>query len=146
MKKTLKYISILILIVVSIQFYNYYKNNSNVKNIRYNNLSQKIKQISFSKEKNYVLYFDPDCGYCSELLKKIKLNEDSSIICVTPNKNISLINAFIKKNNISNNIVYIDSNDSFAKDFGLGFIIKIPTILLINNKREVKNITDEFVN
>lgn len=145
MKKIVKYFAIILLIIVCIQSYNYYKNNDNINNITYYDLKLKVKQHSFSNTKNYILYFDPDCGYCSEMLKKIPHNKSSSIILVTPNKNINSINEFIKKNNLDFGNVFIDLKDSFAKDFGLGFVVNIPTLLVINENKKVEDITYKFV-
>ncbi len=144
MIKILKYFAIIIVLFIAIQTYNYYKNKYNIKNVTYFDLNLKSKKHTFSKSKSYILYFDPDCGSCSEILKKSNLSK--SIIFITPNKNINSINNFIKKNNLSSSTVFIDLNNTFAKDFGQGFVLNIPTLLLINHKKEVEDITNSFIN
>lgn len=143
MKKAVPYFGILLLILAFIQTYNFYKNNDAVKSVAYFDLQLELKQHSFSKNNNYILYFDPDCGHCSEILKKIPYDKNSSILFITPNKNIQSIKSFIKKNDVNFNSVLIDLKNDFAKDFGLGFIVSIPTVLIINNDK-VENITHRF--
>lgn len=145
MKKTLKCFVIIFLMIISIQSYNYYKSGDNINNITYYDLNLKVRQYFFSNNKNYILYFDPDCGCCSEMLKKIPRNKSSSMIFVTPNKNINSIKDFIKKNNLNFGSVFIDLKNSFAKDFGLGFVVTIPTLLVINENKKVEDVTNKFI-
>jgi thioredoxin-related protein len=135
MKKTIKYFAIILLMITFYQTYNYYKNNDTINSVTYYDLKLNLKQHSFSKNKNYILYFDPDCSHCSEILKKIPNNKRSSIILITPNKNINSIKNFIKENNIDYGNVLIDIKKTFAKDLRLGFVLNIPTLLLIDNNK-----------
>jgi hypothetical protein len=146
MKKTFKYLFFFIFFLIIIQTFIYYKNSiTGVYNLKYYNIDNELKKVFFTKKNNYVLYFDPSCDFCSEYLKKINNNEECSLVLITPNKDVNLIKDFIKKNNLSKNNVFIDKNNSFSEDFGIGFIVSIPTLLLINEKNYAKNITDDFL-
>lgn len=95
------------------------------------------------------VYFSPECGFCEksiiELSKLNKTNKTVNFVFVTNDKNQIEIKNFVAKNKVEEltSFIYLDTENTFPMDFGLGMTYAIPTILVYNSSgkfvKEVEN-------
>lgn len=145
-KILITFLSIIIIYQTSIL----YLGGSKFPDFSYKNLKNKIiKGSSLPKMKTLIIFFSTDCNYCTDLINEVKMvakkRKDLNFLFVTEEKNKSLVNLYVKENEIDklSSYILLDSQNTFQKDFGLGFALSIPTILYYDNEGNfVKEIKD----
>ena len=147
------YILILFLLILVLIISMFYKSNPTISKTNYKSLN-KNSQISDKlnlQKKTLIVYFSTDCGNCSMILNEIlnsnKLKNELNILLIAAEKDKNKVKSFLKHNKLEklNTLVYLDTENNFIKDFGLGFriVVSYPQILYFNEKKEfIKKITE----
>jgi 6-phosphogluconate dehydrogenase (decarboxylating) len=126
--------------------YNY--EGRNVKNFEFSELNNNVVVLNdvFDKtEDKLILYILPDCESCmkeiEELSSRNKLNKSQIIVISVGLTNFNY-QEFHQNNFKHKEITFlIDKNNTFFRDFGLGFTEEFPTLIKYNlNTSEFKKI------
>jgi hypothetical protein len=153
MKKIFLLVATLLLILIIIQTVRYNYDGRNVSNFEFtkldNNLIQ-LNEVFDKKDDKLILYILPECNSCmkeiDELSTNIKFNKYQIIIISAGLKKFDY-QQFYKSNFKNNEITFlIDKNNTFYRDFGLGFTEEFPTLLKYSlNRNEIKQLNSSFV-
>lgn len=139
MRKAFIIFGAFLLLCLSVQTIRLYYSSNMIPNYSYLGLDGKYYTSQrLPKTPIIFVYFSPKCGYCektiAELFKLHKHNPEVNFVLITNEKSNLKIQNFVAKNKINGltSFVYIDIEDSFPTDFGLGMIYTTPTILVYN--------------
>lgn len=137
MRRVFLILGALVLLFLSVQAVRMYFSGNTIPNYNYLGLDGKFyTNQRLPKTPIIFVYFSPKCGYCektmAELFKLRKRNSEVDFVLITNEKDNLEIKKFVEENNINDltSLVYIDIDDSFPNDFGLGMVYTTPTILV----------------
>jgi hypothetical protein len=124
-----------------------------IQTIRFNSVQNKLNKIKFTNlcknevtldqifdDKKYklLIYILPDCEFCIEKIDAIlKLNNQSNtqLIIVSVGINNFDYEKYYNQNfKLRELQFYIDQNNTFYRDFGLGFTEDFPTVIKYNTE------------
>lgn len=153
--KNLKWVISFLLVTVIIGSIIY--NNSIVSTLPdfvfYDLNNRPFSQSELSNNKTLIVYISTDCGSCNEalqLVKKLAVNYPNLIFAVVSSSNelsISKEKFLSNQINSTNNVrLLYDKDKLFVKRFGLGFVVKYPTIFYYDGQnifKEINNLKKE---
>lgn len=129
-----------VLLFLSVQTIRMYYSGKTIPKYNYLGLDGKYHNNNeLPKSSLIFVYFSPECGFCEkaiiELSKLNKTNKTVSFVFVANNKNQIEIKNFVAKNKVEEltSFIYIDTENTFPMDFGLGMTYVIPTILVYSS-------------
>jgi hypothetical protein len=136
MRKIILSLIVIIVTFMIIQTIRYTSKGSNIENLEFTDLKNKkvkLKDIFDDNNNKLILYILPDCGSCmlkiNELSKNSSLNK-SQVIVISVGLEKFNYNEFYSANFIDNEIIFlIDKENTFYKNFGLGFTENFPTLI-----------------
>lgn len=143
MKKIILGLLIFILLFVLVQTFRFNLKNSKVEDISYFTIDNKevnLASVFDNKNQKLILYIIPDCESCTMKLNEIFVNKKYSkyqIVIVSVGLTKFDFFKFNEDNFKDKNITFlIDKNNTFYKDFGLGFTEEFPTLIEYNLDNE----------
>jgi hypothetical protein len=136
----------IVTIFIIIQTIRFNYQGRNVNDFKFTNINNKeltLKNVFNENDDKLILYILPECESCIVKLNElIRLNDYSKtqiIIISVGLKNFDFKNFY--KNKLSNKriLFLIDKNNTFYRDFGLGFTEEFPTLIKYNMKTKMFN-------
>lgn len=143
MKKIILCLLVIIVTFMIIQTIRYTSKGSNIENLEFTDLKNKkvkLKDIFDDNNEKLILYILPDCGSCMLKINKLSNNSSlsqSQLIVVSVGLEKFNYNGFYSDNFIDSKIIFlIDKENSFYKNFGLGFTENFPTLIKYDSSND----------
>jgi predicted dithiol-disulfide oxidoreductase (DUF899 family) len=153
-KKIIVGIGVIIVSFIIIQTIRFNYSGRDIQEFKFFNLNNKevkLKEIFDKKNSKLILYIIPDCESCTSKIQSIlsdkKYSKSQVIIISVGLKTFDFTKFYIDNFKNYNVTFLIDSNNTFYRDFGLGFTEEFPTVIQFNqDKNEFERIYDYQLN
>lgn len=136
MKKIIIGIVVIIALFMSIQTIRFNYSGRDIREFKFFNLNNEeveLKEVFDKENDKLILYIIPDCESCTSKIQSIlsdKKYSKSQVIIISVGLITFDFNKFYTDNFKIHNVTFlIDENNTFYRDFGLGFTEEFPTVI-----------------
>lgn len=131
-----------LLSVISLGYIYFSKSVEKIPAFSYIEISTKANFTANDLKNNYkkvFIYFSPSCDDCSGLFEFIRTRKDKFVdsqILMVSTRSLTSLQQYAVENDVKrlkNITILYDSTHKFVRDFHLGSLISLPTILVFNS-------------